>query len=172
MILTARYLFENLEEEVKKKHGIRSLARLDCTEVSGFYNGLNPFRNKKGMIYLFPTETDDFVEYNGKRVAMMALTNGTLNLSSLFFEDLDCLQFSYGYPNARTKLRDGSENPLLPFRFDGYLFLTDKELKRIELFIVVGGKNCIREFYCHLLDGELDSEINRLRAEARPYFNY
>lgn len=172
MTLTARYLFENLEEEVKKKHGIRSAPRLDCTEVSGLYNGLNPFRNKKGMIYLYTTDTDDFVVFYGKRVATMALGNGTLNLSSLFFENLDFLQFSYGYPNSRTKLSDGTENPLLPFRFDGYLFVTDRELKRIELFIVVGGKNCIREFYYHLLDGELDSEINRLRAEARPYYNY
>lgn len=172
MILTERFLFVNLPVEVKIQNGIRAPHRLDAIEVSGVYGGLDPFKNKKGMIYLFPTETSDFVECDGKRIATMALTNGTLNLSSLYVENLDCPQYAYGYPNARLKLRDGNPNPLLAYRNDGYLFVTDSELKRVEVFVIVGGRNYIREAYSRLIDGELDAEIEKLRAEAKRYFDY
>jgi hypothetical protein len=172
MKITARFLFENMAEDVKKANGIRAAQRLDCTQISGIYEGLDAFKNKKGIIYLFPTETNDFVECDGKRIATMALTNGTLNLSSLYIENLDFPQFAYGYPNARPKLRDGSPNPLLPYRQDGYLFLTDTDLKRVELFVIEGGRNYIREAYSRFIDGELDTDIERLRASARPLYKY
>ena len=171
-MLTARYLFVKLPIEVKEKHGFKALARLDCTKVSGEYEGLNPFKNKKGMLYLYPTDTSEFIECDGKRIATMALTNGTLNLSSLYVENLESPQYAYGYPNARLKLKDGSPNPLLEYRQDGYLFLTDNELNRIELLVVYRGRNLIREAYSRLLDGELDTEIEQLRAIERPFYNY
>ena len=171
-IINGYFLFENLPAEVKKTNGIRSEQRLDCTKIAGDYKGLDAFKNKKSMIYLFPTETNDFVECNGKRMATKALTNGTLNLSSLYIGNFNFPTFAYGYPNAKSKLKNGDVNPLYNYRQDGYLFLKNSELTRIELFVIVGGRNLIEEAFNRFLDNDFDSEIEQLRNETKPFFNY
>ena len=42
----------------------------------------------------------------------------------------------------------------------------------IEILILPDGRNLISHYYQHLIDGYFDAEIQRLRAEAKPIFEY
>jgi hypothetical protein len=170
--LDTYFLFECLPLETKKANGIRSESRLDCTKYYGNYRGLEPFLNKKGMMYLFPADTDEFIECNGKRMSTKALTNGTLNLSSLYTENANFIECAYGYPNARKTLKNGKTNPLYEFRHEGYLFIKNAELSKIELFVIIGGRNLIKEAFNRFIDNDFEIEINQMRNEAKEFFKY
>ena len=170
--LDAYFLLENLPMEVKKVNGFRSESRLDCTLFAGVYQGLDMFKNPKGMIYLYPTETSDFIECNGKRMATKALTNGTLNLSSLYVENFEHPTFAYGYPNPNKQTESGKLNPLYEYRHDGYLFKKNADLTRIEVYVIIGGRNLIKEAFSRFLDGDFDLEMEQLRNEAKPFYPY
>jgi hypothetical protein len=173
-MIAAYLLFESLADGVKAKHGIRSKARLDCTthtNPSG-YTGLIDFINAKGQMYLFKIPAREFVKANSKRLAEWALSNGKLNLSSIYFEDIDYPQYGYGYPNANRLLSNGQPNPLFPYRNDCYLFITNQDLTKVEVLVITNGRNLTGAYYQRLIDGELDSEIEQLRAQAKPFFEY
>ncbi len=170
--LDAYFLLENLPMEVKKANGFRSEARLDCTQFEGEYKGLEMFKSSKGMIYLYPTDTSDFIECNGKRMATKALTNGTLNLSSLYVESFENSNYAYGYPNPNRKTESGKLNPLFEYRQDGYLFIKNDDLTRIEIFVIVGGRNLIKEAFTRFIDNGFDLEIEQLRKDAIQFYNY
>jgi hypothetical protein len=173
-MLAAYYKFEALPDTLKAKHGIRSKARLDCTAFTSpaNYAGLTDFVNHKGQMYLFKIPARGFVKANCKRLAEWALSNGKLNLSSIYFEDTDFPECGYGYPNANRLLGNGSNNPLFPYRNDCYLFLTDQALSIIEVFVIMNGRNLVPAYYQHLIDGNIDKEIDQLREQAKPFFDY
>lgn len=173
-MIAAYLLFESLADGVKAKHGIRSKARLDCTthaNPSG-YTGLIDFINAKGQMYLFKIPAREFIKANSKRLAEWALSNGKLNLSSIYFEDIDYPQYGYGYPNANRLLSNGQPNPLFPYRNDCYLFITNQDLTTVEVLVITNGRNLTGAYYQRLIDGALDSEIEQLRAQAKPFFEY
>jgi hypothetical protein len=173
-MLTAYYRFEVLPDEVKAKHGIKAKARLDCTAYTNptSYKGLIDFVNAKGYKFLYKNATKQYIKASSKRLAEWALGNGTLNLSSIYFEDIDFPQYGYGYPNANRLLSKGKPNPLFPFRNDCYLFITNKDLSNIELLVIADGRNLAAGYYQLLIDGGLDQELERLREQAQPFFNY
>lgn len=170
------FLLQKLPEETRQLHKIRSKERLDCTEfadesVSG-YEGLQPFVNKKGQLFFYLTPARNFVTGQSKRLPVWSLTQSSLNLTSLYIEDFDNSQFAYGYPNASKKLSNGSDNPLYDFRSDGYLFILSDDLEQVELIVLPEQRNLISSWYQLLIDGELDEDIQRLRENAKPFFNY
>ncbi|WP_018476693.1 hypothetical protein [Pontibacter roseus] len=173
-MIAAYFRFENLPDQVKAKYGIRSKARLDCTTHANTksYTGLIDFINAKGQMYLFKIPAREFVKANSKRLAEWALSNGKLNLSSIYFEDVDFPEYGYGYPSANRLLSNGTANPLFPYRNDCYLFITNQDLTLVEVFIILNGRNLIPGYYQNLIDGALDSEIEQLRAQAKPFFDY
>ncbi len=168
--------FEKLSDELKTANKIRSKARLDCTSYTdmlpGGYNGLTSFVNAKGMLYFFLTNARDFVNANSKRIADVSLTNGSINLTSIYIEDTDFPQYGYGYPNANRKLANGSENPMFLYRNDGYLFEMNKDYSWIEMFVIPDSRNLISAYYQKLIDGGLDQDIQNLRKAAKPFFDY
>jgi hypothetical protein len=166
------YKFAVLSDELKTLNKIRSKARLDCILSAGDYLGLTNFVNKKGVMYLYKTPSKEIVEANSKRTAEWTLNNGDLNFSSIYVEDFDFLEFAYGYPNAKPRLGNGEPNPLYPFRNDGYLFIINKDYTEIEVLILVDARNHISSYYQHLIDGFFDTEIQRLRAAAKPFYSY
>ena len=172
----AYYRLQKLPEEVKKNHKIRSKDRLDCTEFSdetvAGYEGLKPFVNRKGQLFLYLTPARQFVTGQAKRVAEWSLTQSSLNLTSLYIEDFSNPQFAYGYPNASSKLSNGSENPLYQYRSDGYLFSLSENLEQIEMIVLPDQRNMISSWYQLLIDGELDEDIQRLRQSAKQFFDY
>jgi hypothetical protein len=171
-MIVGYYKLVALSDEVKALNKIRSKARLECIASTGNYKGLTNFVNKQGQLFFYKTPCREFIEANSKRVAEWSLTNSSLNFSSIYIEDFDFLEYGYGYPNAKPRLSNGEPNPLYPFKNDGYLFIINKDYTQIEVLILADGRNLISHYYQHLIDGYFDTEIQRLRLEARPYFEY
>lgn len=171
-MLVGYYKLVAFSDEVKALNKIRSKARLECIASAGNYKGLTNFVNKQGQLFFYKTPCREFIEANSKRVAEWSLTNSSLNFSSIYIEDFDFLEYGYGYPNAKPRLSNGEPNPLYPFKNDGYLFIVNKDYTQIEVLILSDGRNLISHYYQHLIDGYFDAEIQRLRLEARPYFEY
>lgn len=175
-MIRALYKLATLSDEVRAINKIRSKVRLDCVghaqSQQETYKGLINFINSKGQLFFYKTPARDFVNTDSKRIAEWSLTNNSQNLSSIYIEDIDYPQFGYGYPNAKRLLSNGEENPLFNFRNDGYLFILSKDYSEIEILIIQDGRNLISSYYQLLIDGALDNEINELRNEVKPFFNY
>lgn len=182
-MIAALYKFVALSDEIKAQNKIRSEARLDCISVSdttsGGYKGLTNFVNTKrfnGQLYLYKTPPTDFVNADSKRIAEWALTNSiqkqTINFSSIYIEDLACPEIGFGYPNPNRLLKNGSPNPLFPFRNDGFLFIINKDYTEIEILIIPDGRNLISSYYQIMIDGGFENEIRELRANTKPYYKY
>ncbi len=175
-MIRAYFKLATLPDEVSAIYKIKSKVRLDC--VSNYsrshetYQGLTNFVNAKGQLFFYKTPARDFVNTDSKRIAEWSLTNSSMNLSSIYIEDIDYPQFGYGYPNAKRLLSNGEENPQFNFRNDGYLFIVNKDYTEIEILIIPDGRNLISSYYQLLIDGGLDEEIKQLRKEAKPFFNY
>lgn len=171
-MIVGYYKLVALSDETKALNKIRSKARLDCIAYAGNYKGLTNFVNKQGQLFFYLTPCSNFVEAQSKRVAEWSLTNRGLNFSSIYIEDFDFLEYGYGYPNANSRLSNGEPNPLFLYKNDGYLFIVNNEFTEIEILIIQNGRNLISHFYQHLIDGNFDTDIQKMRAEAKPFYNY
>ncbi len=172
MTITGYFKFEKLSDEVKVANGIRSKARLDCTEYSGNYTGLTNFVNNKGQLYFFLTPAKNIINTDSKRIADWSLTNNSQNLSSIYIDDLDFPDLGYGYCNGNRLLSNGLPNPMFNFRNDGYLFLVNTDYSIIELLVIPDGRNLISLHYQKFIDGGYDMEVKQLREQAGAFFNY
>ena len=165
-----------LPDEVRASNKIKSKARLDCIlftdKVNGNYQGLTNFVNYKGQLFFYKTPCRDFVNTDSKRLAEWSLTGNGVNLSSIYIDDIDCPEIGYGYPNAKRLLSNSSQNPLFPFRNDGYLFIIDKDYSEIELIVIPDGRNLISSYYQKMIDGDFDNDVRILRNEAKPFYKY
>lgn len=174
--ILAYYRFEVLPEQVKRAHKIRSKTRLDCVAYCNTagqeYKGLENFVNKKGQLFLYKVESYNFVSADSKRLSMWSLTNNSLNLSSIYIEDIDFPEIGYGYPNDKTHLSNGKDNPLYAYRNDAYLFFLNKDLSVIEMVVIQDGKNLVNIYYQMAIDGAFDEHIQQLRQQARPFYQY
>lgn len=175
-MIGAYYKFVLLSDEVRAANKIRSKARLDCVsftdQVPEGYQGLTIFVNSKGQLFFYKTPCRDFVNTDSKRLAEWSLTNSSLNLSSIYIEDMDCPEIGYGYPNANRLLSNGSPNPLFPYRNDGYLFLLNRDYTEIELLVIPDGRNLISSYYQKMIDGGFDEQISEMRKQAKPFYQY
>lgn len=171
--INAYIKLERLADDVRLMNGVRSKERLDCTNAAlNGYEGLKCFANMKGQMFFYRTETKDIVEANSKRRAEYALTNGKLNFSSVYIEDLEFPHYGYGYPNGKRLLSNGAPNPLYPFSNDGYLFIVNNDYTEIEVLIVKDGRYLITHYYQQMIDGLLDEEMNQLRQQATTFYPY
>ena len=168
------YNFLSLPEPVRKVHKIRSKVRLDCTRYAddAGYKGLQPFINRKGQLFFYLTPARQFVTGQAKRIAEWSLTQSSLNLTSLYIEDFDNPEYAFGYPNRYKKLSNGTQNPLYEYRSDAYLFILDTYIRQVEMIVVPEQRNMISNWYQLLLDGELDDDIQNLRDQSQPFFDY
>jgi hypothetical protein len=175
-MIAAYFRLENLSDELRAANKIISKARLDCTGFADNlpvgYSGLTNFVNHKGMLFFYLTPARDFVSADSKRIADYSLTNGSINLTSIYIEDLQYPHFGYGTPNANRHLSNGHDNPMFAYRLDGYLFVMNPEYSKIEIFVLPGGRNLITAYYQKLIDGGLDDEIDLLRKQAKPLYDY
>jgi len=166
----AYFLFEILPDDIKAQFKIKSQSRYDLTRVfnPGSYCGLDAFKKPNGQTVLYIIPAREIASADNKRQAEWALTDGKLNLSSLYFEDSENMGFAYGYPNPKQRLSNGQFNPLFQYRGDGYLFLSNPQLTRIEILIFPDCRNLITAQYYALLDGSLDELINDIREQSHP----
>lgn len=169
------FKFATLPEDIKKLHKIKSTARLDCIAFTdnglNELNGLTNFVNGKKQLIFYKTDARQFVKANSKRIAQWALTGNGLNFSSLFIE-IAHSQFAFGSPNAKEKLKNGEKNPMAAFKNDGYLFILNSDFSEIEVLILPNCAHLIELLFQQLLDGNFDEQIETLRKQARPFFNY
>jgi hypothetical protein len=175
-MIGAYYKLVQLPDEVRAANKIRSKARLDCIsfsdQVQGGYKGLTIFVNSKGQLFFYKTPCREFVNTESKRLAEWSLTNSSLNLSSIYIEDIEYPEIGYGYPNANRLLNNGSPNPLFPYRNDGYLFMVDQDYSQIELLVIPDGRNLIGSYYQKMIDSGFDEQIMEMRMQARPFYKY
>lgn len=166
------YRFEKLPPDIKARHGINSKTRIDCTGFTGDYPGFKFMKNKKGQMFFYLVEAREFVKSESRRRADWALAWGSVNLTSLYFEDLDFPQYAYGYPNGNRKLRNGEPNPLFPFYQDAFLFSVSEDFSILEALVIVGARNLITAHYQQVIDGQYTEEIQSLRGKAKPFWPY
>ena len=135
------FKFMVLPDEIRDANKIRSKARLDCVsftdDMQGGYQGLTYFVNTKGHLFFYKIPSRSIVNTASKRLAEWLLTNNSLNLSSIYIEDIDYPEIGYGYPNANRLLSNGSPNPLFPYRNDGYLFILNQDYSEVELIVIL-----------------------------------
>lgn len=132
----------------------KSKTRFDCVASTG---GYEPFeeraeRSKVKRFKFYYGKTPDTFKATARRKTDMAITD-TTNISSVFTPDLDSPLLAYG--NV-----DGTH--------DALLFVFNDDYSQIEVFVARGYKNNEMALYYLFIDGELDDEMNCLRAQAKP----
>jgi len=175
-MIAGYYKLETLQDEVKAQNKIKTGAivpRLDCTAHAGNYKGLEAFINQKGQMFFYLTPCREVIETNAKRYAEYCLTGGkSLNFGSLY-KFIDYPNFAYSYPNKKPFIGAKREpNPLYQFGNDLYLIIKAPDYSTFEILIFEGGRNLAEHYLQSLIDGDFDTEIQNLRAEAKPMFEY
>lgn len=164
-----------LEDEVKQANKIKvgaTVPRYDCISYTGNKDALKPFITKKGLMYLRLMESKEFVKADRKRMADFALVGtNSLNLTSLYQADEVDGQY-FGYPNGKPFLKDGSPNPMFPFRNDLYLVQTDATFKIIEVLVLPNQKAYALELAQAFAGGDFEDTIDVMRAKAQTFYNY
>lgn len=174
-MITGYYKLETLQDEVKAQNKIKVGAivqRLDCTAQAGNYKGLEAFISPKRQMFFYLTPCREMVETHAKRYAEFCLTGQGLNFGSLY-KFVNYPNFAYSYPNKKPFITVKREpNPLFPFGNDLYLIIKSPDYTTIEIFVFEGGRNLAEHYLQSLIDGDFDAEIQKLRDEAKPLFDY
>ena len=168
------FKFEVLPEEVRKQNKIKSQKRLDCTSyfTENGMRGLNAFINTKGQLFLYKQKRGAFISSKRKMYSDIALTHGSWNLTSLIGDVPNKLHYAYGHPYPERCTRSGSINPFHQFKDDLYLFHFDSELNCIEMIIVPNERKQYNAHFHNLLNDLYQEAFDKLRSQARPFFNY
>ncbi len=155
--ITAYYQLQKLPADIKKEWKIKSSARLDCTRHFNLLDDkpLNQFVNRKGQMYFYCSAPENYVTAKAKRISDIGLTHGSKNLSSIFIPNLEYSEYGYGdYGN------------------DCLLFKLSNDLSSIDMFLIKNGKHLKKQYFQQFIDGELDEEIEQIKQQAMPFFNY
>ncbi len=155
-MITAYYSFERLSDELRTKHKIKSVVRLDCVASAGQSETIESLKNAKGHLAIYPSPCREVVKSNPKRRAEVCLTNGK-NITSLFqdFSSQELFRYAWG-----------------DYASDGLLFLVNDDYTVIEMFVLPNTARIVQSQFDRFLDGGFDAEIERLRAEAKPFFDH
>lgn len=156
----------------------RKTPRYNCAMFAGFYPPLlKLINNIKGELYFYLVrsrkKSDSVPEYylQGK---------GSINFSGLFHYRVDGKMsgFCSGYPCSK-KILGGTkpfENPFYENRDDGFLFIIHCDEKeqspipvKIEVIVLKDARALIDAYRKQLVLGGFDDELNRLRAQAKPW---
>ncbi len=153
MILTDYYHFERLS-------GGKSKTRMDCTASTQSYNPLESLRNKQGRLFVYVgdnTHTSD-----GKRgKSDLALTNG-IHITSLYHIDLDAGRYYGDFNKTSDALL------MVCTGFEDYSNGCVAVGSVIEIYVARGYRSDRHNLFSLFLDGELQSEMDRLQEQARP----
>ncbi len=144
MILDIYMKFEKLGKNKSKE-------RFDLTDQSQIYESIfSP--NKKGDVWVYLYNNTDFINTNTKRKPNLVLCGRAEHLSGIYISDPDFPLFAYG----DTK---GTE--------DALLFLFERNMEWVEIFVAKGKKNIVNTLCNLFLDSELDDEIKELRKMSK-----
>lgn len=179
--------FAVLPDEVKKRNKIKvgaKIPRLDCIESVGYYEGIEPFINSKGM-FKFNLMRTDKINADGKRKADYYLQGEkSMNFSSIYpFEVQDKHIIAFGEPNDKQTVRRAKTvdknrvqvdvpNPMLKFKNDAYIFICNKDFTQIELLVIEHGRFMVTAYCKQLLNGGFDSELKTFRETTKEFYKY
>lgn len=156
-MIEAYFLFQFLPEKIRKLYNIKSKSRLDCTAIKdniGFIDKLTKFVNFKEQLFFYLNDPADYISRDARRLAEIALTNGS-HFTSLFIPELSAPDRAYG-----------------DYETDGLLFQIDWGKLQIEMLVIPSSYRLISSYFQKFLDGGYDEQIIRFRASAQPYFDY
>lgn len=159
MILTDYYKFVSLPETAK--------TRLDCQASTQGYEELEMRRCRKatkttkpGNLIIYCTDVPERFSDDARRKADKSLSIGSKNISSILIPKPD---INAGFGDFR-----GTTDGLL-FLFEHFSLLGNPEPGAVvEIFIARGQRNNRQLLYNLWQDGQLDAEIEKLRAAAIP----
>lgn len=175
-MFSAYYDLAILHDEVKAKHKLKVGAKttsLHCIRSAGFYKGIFPFKNKKGMFFLYLTKANTMVTTTDERRSDYVLQNNSLNFSSIYpLLRPEFSGFAWGEPNNKKNLSNGKPNPMYEFKDDGFLFIIKPDYSKVELLIIEGGRYLIQGYLKQLASGEFDDALYQMRIKAQPFFEY
>lgn len=150
--------------------------RYDVTAMAGATMCFDRLKNKKGMIvfYLIPTKE---ISKKYDRIADHNLqAKDSYNFSGLYLLEQVDNEPIVGFGNPMQDETFGkwrkTNNPFYEARDDGYLFLIQPDWKQIEIFVVRGGGGSIIANAQSLKDGFFVNEMERIRQQAQPIYNY
>jgi len=168
-----------LPNEVKQKNKIKlnpTCPRFDCVKANGYYKGLEPLINSKGMFKLSLMKTDRFDADEKRKADYYLQGESSINFSSIFYLDIEnAKHIAWGEPNDKPTVKYKGKpvpNPMLPYKNDGYIFLINEDYTCIEVLVVEGGRNLIKAFAKKVANGDCDEVINQLRETATIFYNY
>lgn len=175
-MFSAYYELVVLPNEVKAKHKIKldaKIKRFDCIRFAGYYKGIEPFKNKKGMFIEFLTPANTMVHTTDERRAEYVLQNNSQNFSSIYtLLQPEFIGFAWGEPNNKKNLSNGKPNPMYEFKNDGFLFIINPDFTRIELLIIESGRYTIQGYLKQLAAGEFNEALQQMRTTAKTFFEY
>ena len=168
-----------LPDNLKAKHNIkitRSTPRLDCVRINGFWKGIDPFINSKGMLKFDLIETKGIINAPDQRRGGYYLQSNSLNFSTVYeFLTPEYTGFGFGNPNGKKTIRakgENKSNPMLPFKDAGYLFIYAKDYSRVEILVIENGFYLLQGYVKQLASGEFDEALNQMRATAQTFYEY
>ena len=183
--ITAYYLFEDLPQTLKEKHGIKPDAkdkRFDCVKSSMCWGGVECLTTKKGkgagQWKITLTDTRHFVRVSEPRRGAFAIkVNGNINLSSVHLVDTD---LHNGYyvgtgtpPNGATIWRGRKANPLKAFENDGFIVLLHSSWQYMEILFYANSRHFIRAIATDLINnGESWERLEQLRKSSTAFYEY
>lgn len=168
-----------LPNEIKQRNKIKLepvCPRFDCIRSVGYYKGIEPFINKKGMIKFNLMRTDEHKTDEKRKADYYLQGEKSMNFSSLFPLALPEIEnICFGEPNDKPTIKSGKakiENPMLPYKNDGYLFIIEPDYTRIELLVIENGRFLIKAYAKQLASGEFDEMLKQFRDSAKTYYKY
>ena len=156
-MITHYMKFVRLGDDILAAQKIRSAVRLDCVAFAGGkYEALDRCHDSKGRLVVYPSPCREVVKSNPKRRAEVCLTNGK-NITSIFqdFSNVELFKFGWG-----------------DYAGDGLLMLVNNDYTEVELFVLPNTARIVQSQFDRFIDGGFDADIERLRAEAKPCFDY
>lgn len=178
--------FVVLPDEVKRRNNIKvgpAIPRLDCIKSAGYYKGIEPCINNKGLFKFDLLRTDN-IKADGQRKADYWLQTKIGNFSSMYptgFSSNPLIFF--GEPNNKKTIRKSKTvnkkrvqidipNPMYPFKNDGYIFICNKELTQIEVLVIEDARYLINAYCKQFVNGGFDEQLKILRETASIFYNY
>lgn len=171
--------FVVLSNDTKQRNKIKLnpvCPRLDCIRSVGYYKGIEPFINNKGM-FKFNLMKADNLKTDEKRKADYYLQGEkSMNFSSIYPLALpEINNICFGEPNDKPTIKTGKakiENPMHAYKNDGYLFIINPDYTKIELLVVEDGRFLIKAYAKQLANGECEDMLKQFRESATTFYNY
>lgn len=133
--------------------------RYDMIEFATIKNGLLPFKNKQGQIYIELYNCNNDYNICLDSPAYVFYTATGLRMTATFLEDDGKTEFCYAYDDLAVNLHNNSS---VSFTNDGYLIIIDHERNQIEIIGFEDCKGLMSTIYPLYTYGHYDYDIYKL----------